>query len=94
MSAERYGSDITMDSHLRTDRRRPGPRMRVNAALIPLLRGQNTWDQSIWEQSRDRLTPRRPQLDADRDPLSAARGIALAIAVCGVFWVGVASLFW
>lgn len=84
MSAERYGSNATTDSPSRTDRRRPGSRIAANAALIPLLRGQD---------ARDRFTRHELQLDSRRDPLSTARGVAFSLLVCGAFWVGVAFLF-
>lgn len=88
MIAEHHGSDIATDSPSRIERRRPGPRVQVNAMLIPLMRGQNAWD-----YSRDRFTRHRPHHDIGSDPLSTVRGIAFAVLVCGIFWVGVASLF-
>ena len=81
MSAERYGSNATTDSPSRTDRRRAGSRIAANAALIPLVRGQ------------DRFTRHELQLDSGRDPLSTARGVAFSLLVCGAFWAGVAFLF-
>ena len=88
MSAERYGSDTTTNSPPRLERRRPGARVSVNPALIPLLRGQGVWDEDrAWFKQHE------IQYDPSPDPLSAARGFAFAIVVCGTFWLGVASLF-
>lgn len=88
MSAERYGSDTTTNSPPRVERRRPGPRVAVNPALIPLLRGQGTWG-----EDRNWFAQHGLQHDPGPDPLSAARGFAFAILVCGTFWLAVASLF-
>lgn len=88
MNDDRHGSGATTDTSPRVDRRRPGVRAPVREGLLPLMRGQD-----VPHHNQNRFTPQQPQRGTTRDPLSTARGVALAILICGTFWVGIAALF-